>query len=162
MQLQATAIAGEVTQRTNAEIGEAQAELENPAPPQPQATQPPEDEEDREVAWFSTISPAAATHADASDDANGNVEEALEDAAGEHARDDTQTDATTSSPSVDSTSVPAPIVDTTVTAVTHPPVAATGIMGLLPSITFPWGVNSCVETSAQRAARMKANRLANA
>ena len=55
MQLQATTIAGEVTQRTNAEIVDAQAELDNPAPQQPQALHDPADEGDREVAWSTII-----------------------------------------------------------------------------------------------------------
>ena len=151
VQLQATAIAGDMTQRVNVDIVVAQAEIVNPTPPQPQVT--------HEVAWHSTLNPAAITQDIASDEASVG-DDAVEDAAVEHAEGEHAAMDNVVSPLTESTSPPAPTPDTTVAAAAQPPAATTGIMAMLPSITFPWPANSCV-ASAQRAAQMQANRLAN-
>ena len=101
-------------------------------------------------------------HEDATDDALDDAVVTLEDAATvEDALDDAVVEATPIILSGGSTSSSAPAVDTT--TVVQPIVAATGILGFLPIVTFPWGINSqCAENSAQRAARMRAIRMANA
>ena len=97
----------------------AQAEIVNPAPPQLQIT--------HEVAWHSTLNPAAVAQDIASDDDANSGDEAVDDALVEHAAGEHTALA-------EGTSPPAPTPATE--AATTPSPVGTGIMAMLPSITF--------------------------
>ena len=146
VQLRVVAAAGDMTQQANVNIGLAQAELVNPTPPQPQVVQ--------EVAWHSTPNPAATPQDTAGDDIVGDVAEAVEDAVVEHAADEHAATDDAAQPGV-STVPTDPAPDTTVAVAAHQPATTTGILAMLPAITFPWPANDCI-ASNERAARMQA------
>ena len=146
VQLQIAAAAGDMTQQANVNIGLAQAELVNPTPPQPQVVQ--------EVAWHSTLHPAATTQDTASDDSVGDLGDAVEDAAVEHADDEHAATDHAVQPGASTVPIdPAPV--TTVAVAAHQPATTTGILAMLPAITFPWPASNCVAPNG-RAARMQA------
>ena len=161
-QHQSAVIACEATQACVADIAQAQAAL---APVANQALRDATVDGDRGVAW-STIGPAAVDPAAQMvvDGPPPQVAPTLGGGVGDLATAAGTVDAgTPSSSASDPSSVAiAPVVSNTV-AVVHPTVSITGLMGsfIPPMLAFPYRLNTqCPENSAQRAARMKAQREA--